>query len=99
VGVLQKAAIRALLACLALAFLAAAPCILAQAGHDCTCKGHCPVCLEMQWVLDLLRHLDTAVVRGGLWAGIPGLAAVSGGVLSARAAPASSVSLKVRLNT
>jgi hypothetical protein len=87
------------LGCLVLAFLAAAPYMAAHAEHDCTGDGDCPGCIQLQCVLDLLRHLNTAVPRTGLRAGILGAAAVSGGVLSLRAVPVSSVALKVRMNT
>jgi hypothetical protein len=94
----KKTAIRAVLGCLILVFLASAPYMAAQAGHDCTHDKHCPGCVQLQCVLDLLRHLNTAVLRTGLWAGIFGFAAAPGRFPILRAVPASSVALKVRMN-
>jgi hypothetical protein len=96
---LKKAAIRAVLGCLVLCFLAAAPYMAAHAEHDCTGDGHCPGCLELRCALDLLRQLHTAAVRIGPPAGILGAAAASGSIPVTRAVPVSSVSLKVRMNT
>jgi hypothetical protein len=96
---LKKTAIKAVLGCLILASLAAAPYIAAHAGHDCTRDEHCPGCIQLQCALDLLRQLNTALTRTGLGAGILGAPAALAGAPGVRAVPASSVALKVRMNT
>jgi hypothetical protein len=87
------------LGCIVFASLAAAPYAAIRAGHDCTGDDFCPVCIQLQGVLNLLRHLGAAAARIALAVGFFGSAAASAGLMSARAVPPSSVSLKVRMNT
>jgi hypothetical protein len=87
------------LGCVIFVSLAAAPYTALHAEHVCTHDGLCPGCIQLHGALDLLKQLNTAVVRISFTTGSFGIAAASGKIPDFRAVPASSVSLKVRMNT